>query len=88
MFSQTLNILIPRQAKSIGVQMARGARPARGPAGVLQAPGVHRGDPGVHRGARSRLWGVWRGAGSRSFSAWSSACAGDPRRRGGEDMEV
>uniref|UniRef100_A0ABI0NS47 DNA-directed RNA polymerase III subunit RPC9 n=3 Tax=Bos TaxID=9903 RepID=A0ABI0NS47_BOVIN len=88
MFSQTLNILIPRQAKSIGVQMARGARPARGPAGVLQAPGVHRGDPGVHRGARSRLWGVRRGAGSRSFSAWSSACAGDPRRRGGEDMEV
>ncbi|KAM7228364.1 hypothetical protein CapIbe_020818 [Capra ibex] len=72
MFSQTLNILIPSQAKSIRVQTARRARPAPGPAGSSRLPACIAAIP---------VCIAARGAGSRALGAAPGAAASRPGAR-------
>lgn len=72
MFSQTLNILIPSQTKSIRVQTARGARPAPGPAGSSRLPACIAAIP---------VCIAARGAGSRALGAAPGAAASRPGAR-------
>ena len=80
MFSQTPKILIPRQAKGIGVQMARGARPTHGPAGVGVGVGVGSSRLPACIAAIPACTAA-SGAGSREFGAEPGAAARRPGAR-------